>query len=64
MKYTLIYWKDRSWYVGRLKERPEVFSQGRTLEELEKNIKEALALLEGLEEEELPAEYETKEIVV
>ena len=29
--FTLEYWIDDGWYVGRIKEIPGVFSQGRTL---------------------------------
>jgi predicted RNase H-like HicB family nuclease len=43
--FTLEYWIDEGWYVGRLKEVPGVFSQGETLEELEENIKEAYQLM-------------------
>lgn len=44
--YSLVYWRDGDWLVWRIQERPEVFSQGRTLPELEENIKEALSLME------------------
>ncbi len=47
--FTLDYWIDDGWYVGRLKEIPNVVSQGETLEELEENIKDAYNLL--IEEE-------------
>ena len=47
--FTLDYWVDDGWYVGRLKEIPNVMSQGETLEELEENIKDAYSLL--IEEE-------------
>ena len=30
--FTLEYWKDDGWYVGKIKEIPGVFSQGETLE--------------------------------
>jgi predicted RNase H-like HicB family nuclease len=40
-KFTLEYWIDDGWYVGRLKEVPGVFSQGADLPELEENIKDA-----------------------
>jgi len=50
--FTLEYWQDDNWYVGRLKEVPGVFSQGETLEELEGNIKDAYKLM--LAEEGLP----------
>ena len=43
--FTLEYWKDDGWYVGRLKEVPGVFSQGETLQELEENIEDAYKLL-------------------
>ena len=45
-KVTLLYWRDGEYFVGRLRERADVFSQGETLEELEANIKEALALMD------------------
>jgi len=51
-RFTLEYWIDDEWYVGRLKEVPGVFSQGETLEELEENIKEAYHLM--MAEEDLP----------
>jgi len=47
--FTLEYWVDDGWYVGKLKEVPGVFSQGETLEELEENIKDAYK--ETLDEE-------------
>ena len=43
--FTLEYWVDEQWYVGRLKEVPGVFSQGETLENLEKNIREVYKLM-------------------
>jgi len=43
--FTLDYWKDGGWYVGRLREVPGVFSQGATLEELEENIEDAYRLM-------------------
>lgn len=49
-RFTLEYWIVEGWYVGRLKEVPGVFSQGETLEELEKNIKEAYHLMMAEEE--------------
>jgi len=43
--FTLEYWLDEGWYVGRLKEVPGVFSQGQTLEELKENILDAYNLM-------------------
>lgn len=44
-QYTLEYWLDDNWYVGRLKEVPGVFSQGETLAELEENILDVFHLM-------------------
>ena len=43
--FTLEYWMDDEWYVGKLKEVPGVFSQGATLDELETNIRDAYSLM-------------------
>lgn len=51
-QFTLEYWQDDGWYVGRLKEIPGVFSQGETLTELEDNIRDAYQML--LSEESSP----------
>ena len=44
-QFTLEYWQDGDWYVGRLFEIPGVFSQGKTLKELQTNIQDAYAML-------------------
>ncbi len=43
--FTLEYWIDEGWYIGRLKEVPGVFSQGETLHELEDDIRDAYKLM-------------------
>ena len=43
--FTLEYWMDDEWYVGKLKEVPGVFSQGATLDELETNIRDVYHLM-------------------
>ena len=43
--FTLEYWKDDGWYVGRLLGIPGVFSQGKTLKELKENIRDAYKML-------------------
>ena len=62
--FTLEYWVDESWYVGRLREVPGVFSQGESLQELEDNIREAYQLM--VEEYEVVpfADIQTKDIGV
>ena len=44
-KFTLEYWQNDEWYVGRLAEVPGVFSQGESLEELKENIADAYSLM-------------------
>ena len=64
IRFRMEYWKDGMWYVGRLPQVPGVFSQGATLEELERNIRDAYRLM--LEEQSSPdaAMVETREIEV
>jgi predicted RNase H-like HicB family nuclease len=40
-RFTLEYWLDDGWCVGRLREIPGVFSQAECLPELEENIRDA-----------------------
>lgn len=62
--FTLEYWIDEGWYVGRLKQVPGVFSQGESLQELEENIRDAYHLVVSSEES-LPAVHvQRKEIEV
>ena len=42
---TLDYWLDDGWYVGKLREVPNVFSQGKSLAELKTNIQDAYRLM-------------------
>ena len=64
-KFTLEYWIDDEWYVGRVKEVPGVFSQGESLEELEENIKDAFKLMtEENSKDVLNFHSQTKEIAL
>ena len=53
--FTLEYWIDENWYVGKLKEIPGIFSQAETLKELEENIRDAYNLMMEDEEASLPS---------
>lgn len=44
-KFTLEYWQDNGWYVGKLREIPGVMSQGESYEELIENIKDAYKMM-------------------
>ena len=65
-RFTLEYWIDDKWYVGRIKEVPGIFSQGQTLDELEKNIADAYRLVVSEEEAARPpsSEVQQKEVIV
>lgn len=60
-KMNMIYWKSDKFWLGKLLEHPEIMSQGETLEELEKNVREAYLLMAM---DDVPENYQTKEIVV
>ncbi len=62
--FTLEYWIDDNWYVGRLREVPGVFSQGESIEELKENIRDAYRMV--MAEVEIPPhpESNTMEIEV
>ncbi len=62
--FTLEYWLDENWFVGRLKEIPGVFSQGETLEELEENIRDAYKMMIDEVEPVQVSEIHVKEIGV
>jgi predicted RNase H-like HicB family nuclease len=44
-QFTLDYWKDDGWFVGRLREVPAACSQGETLDELVENIRDAYQMI-------------------
>lgn len=58
---TMVYWKGDRFWLGKLLEHPEIMTQGETVGELEENLKDAyLALIM----DDIPENYQTKEIVV
>ncbi len=60
MEFTLSYWEDDGWFIGRLKEYPAVMSQGETVEELIHNIRDAYELLkaDSATSNELPRQHQ------
>lgn len=60
-KMTMVYWKGEKYWLGKLLERPEIMTQGETLEALEENIKDAYLLMVM---DDVPEKYQTKEIVL
>ena len=53
--FTLEFWRDGRWFVGRLVEVPGVFSQGESLDELRENIQDAYDLMVTQERSPAPA---------
>ncbi len=60
-RMTLVYWKSKKFWLGKLLDHPEIMTQGRTLEELEQNIREAFMLM-ALDE--VPKEYKMREVAM
>ena len=60
-RMTMVYWKSKKFWLGKLLEHPEIMTQGRTLEELEQNIREAFMLM-ALDE--VPKDYQIREVVM
>ena len=44
-QFTAVYMKRGKWYIGTVEEIPGVNTQGRTLVEVKKNLKEALVMV-------------------
>ncbi len=60
-KMTMIYWKGEEFWLGKLKENPEIMTQGKTLEELEENLRDAYRMMVL---EDVPEGYSEKVIAV
>jgi predicted RNase H-like HicB family nuclease len=60
-KLTMVYWKSKKFWLGKLVEHPEIMTQGRTLKELEENIQDAYRMMVL---EDVPAKHQFKEVVV
>jgi predicted RNase H-like HicB family nuclease len=55
----MIYWKSDRFWVGKLLERPDIMTQGETLEELEENMRDAYMLMTM---EDVPEDHQVKEL--
>ena len=58
-KLTMIYWKGDTFWLGKILKRPDIMTQGETIEELEENPKEAHMMMVT---EDVPKSYQMKEI--
>jgi predicted RNase H-like HicB family nuclease len=58
---TMIYWKSNKFWLGKLLEHPEIMTQGKTLQELEGNIRDAYLIMAM---DDVPKKYKVKEISI
>lgn len=58
-RLTMLYWKGETFWLGKVLERPDIMTQGETIEELEENLKDAYMMMVT---EDVPASYQMKEI--
>lgn len=60
-RLTMVYWKSERFWLGKLLERPEIMTQGETIEELEENLKDAYL---AMAMDDVPSIYQTKAIAL
>jgi predicted RNase H-like HicB family nuclease len=60
-RFTMLYWKGEKFWAGMFLEFAGRMTQGESLEELEENLREAYSLMVM---EDIPEDYQTKEIVI
>ena len=60
-KLKMVYWKGEKFWVGKLLEYHDIMTQGKTLKELEENMKEAYMLMTM---EDVPKEHKVKELTL
>lgn len=60
-RMTMMYWKSDAFWLGKLREHPEIMTQGRTLKELEENLRDAYEMMVL---DDVPAEHREKAIAV
>jgi predicted RNase H-like HicB family nuclease len=58
-KMNMVYWKGDKFWLGKILEHPEIMTQGKTLKELEENLRDAyfMMILDNV-----PEDYQVKEI--
>lgn len=60
-RMTMIYWKGDKLWLGKLKEHPEIMSQGKTLKQLEENLRDAFQMMVM---DDVPDEHREKAIAI
>ena len=62
-KFTAVYEQDGEWWIGYVEELPGANTQGRTLEEVRENLKEAVQLIIEANRELTRRENEGKNVI-
>ena len=57
----MIYWKSGKFWLGKFEEHPEIMTQGRTVKELEENLRDAYKMMLM---EDVPENYHEKAIAI
>ena len=60
-RFTMIYWKEDKFWLGKILEHPEIMTQGKTLKELEENLRDAYLMMAM---EDVPEKYNEKAFAV
>jgi predicted RNase H-like HicB family nuclease len=60
--FTAVYTQDGPWWIGFIEEVPGAMSQGKTLEECQTNLREALDLMLEVQREDLARELEGHDV--
>jgi len=60
-KLKMVYWKGEKFWIGKLLEHPEIMTQGKTIRELEENMKDAYRLMAM---EDVPDNHEVRELAL
>ncbi len=64
LNYTAIIEKSEDgWYVGQVQEIPEAIAQGKTIEELKKNLLDALETVIEFQRENTISQYKGRKII-
>jgi len=62
-KFTAVYEQEGKWWIGCVEELPGANTQGRTLEEVRENLKEAVQLIIETNRELVRRETESKSVI-
>ncbi len=60
-RFTMVYWKEDKFWLGKLLEYPEIMTQGESIEELEENLRDAYKMMVM---DDVPQNYQLKEIAI